>query len=122
MTLLWAARFAALLAVAVACYLTLTPDPSGSALFPDYVGHLGTFAGVGATFAVLRRASRWPRAALVGLGFAVVLVGAGTEVGQSFTTRDPELRDFVFDLVGGVIGLLLGDWVSPRLWRRLDQP
>lgn len=121
MTLLWAARLTAVLAVAVACYLTLTPDPNGAGLFPDYVGHLGIFAAVGASFAVLRRASGWPRAALVGLGFAVAAIGGGTEIGQSFTTRDPGYRDFAFDVVGGVSGLLLADWGAPRVWRRFHR-
>ncbi|RLT43486.1 MAG: hypothetical protein DWI58_03970 [Chloroflexi bacterium] len=117
MTLVWAARVAALVAVAVACYLTLTPDPTGAGVLPDWAGHLMIFAGVGASFAVLRRASGWPASALVGLGIAVAFVAVGTEVAQAYTPRDPALRDLAFDLVGGLSALLAMDWVAPRLAR-----
>lgn len=119
MILIWGARAAALGAVGIAFYLTLTPDPNGAGIFPDWVGHLGIFAGVGASFAVLRRASGWPAASLIVLALAVVLVGGGTEVGQSFTTRDPEVRDFVFDVAGGLSALLFADWATPKTVRRL---
>jgi len=115
MMLVWVARVAALVAVAVACYLTLTPDPSGAGVIPDWAGHFIIFAGVGASFAVLKRVSAWPASALVGLGSAVVLVAVGTEIGQTFTPRDPALRDLVFDLVGGLSSLVAVDWATPRL-------
>lgn len=115
MMLVWAARVAALVAVAVACYLTLTPDPTGAGVLPDWAGHLIIFAGVGASFAVLRRVSGWPASSLVGLGLAVALIGVGTEVGQAFTPRDPTLRDLAFDLVGGLSALLGVDQVASRI-------
>ncbi len=119
MTSVWTARVAALVAVAVTWYLMLTPDPEGAGMFPDYVGHFLVFAGVGASFAVLRRASGWGTSALIALGVSVVVIGAGTEIGQSFTARDPGLRDFVFDLIGGLSSLMLVDWGAPRVWRRI---
>lgn len=115
MTLVWVARVAALVAVAVACYLTLTPDPSGAGVIPDWAGHFIIFAGVGASFAVLKQVSGWPASALVGLGAAVVLIAVGTEVGQAFTPRDPALRDLVFDLAGGLSSLVAVDWMAPQL-------
>lgn len=112
---LWAARVAALVAVTVACYLTLTPDPTGAGVLPDWAGHLIIFAAVGASFAVLRRVSGWPASALVGLGIAIAVIAVGTEVGQAYTPRDPSVRDIAFDLVGGLSALLAVDWLTPRL-------
>ena len=116
--LLWTARAATLIAVGVAFYLTLSPDPAGTGTFPDWAGHLGIFAGVGASFALLHRASAWPDSRLRLLAVAVVFLGAATEVGQSFTGRDPDVVDLAFDLVGGVGAMLAVD----RLLRRVVPP
>ncbi len=105
--LLWTARGATLAAVSVACYLTLTPDPSGSGRLPDWLGHLIIFAGVGGSFALLRRVSRWPRAYLTHLALLIIVLGVMTEVGQAFVGRDSSVLDFVCDLAGG-LGALFG--------------
>ena len=69
--LLWSARAAALVAVGVALYLTLSPDPAGTGMLPPWVGHLSVFAGVGASFALLHRVSGWPASRLHLLALAV---------------------------------------------------
>lgn len=115
--LLWTARAAALVAVGVAFYLTLSPDPAGAGRLPDWVGHLGVFAGVGASFALLHRVSAWPPSRLRLLALAVVFLGAATEVGQSFTGRDPDVVDLAFDLVGGVGAMLAADRLLGRVVR-----
>lgn len=118
--LLWSARAAALVAVGVAYYLTLTPDPADTGLLPPWAGHPVIFAGVGASFALLRRVSRWPVSRLHLLALAVVFLGATTEVGQSFTGRQPDLIDLVFDLTGGLGGLFGADAVLARQGLRPD--
>lgn len=117
--LLWTARAAALVAVGVAVYLTLAPEPGGVELLPDWVGHLGVFAVVGASFALLHRVSAWPDSRLRLLAVAVVFLGAATEVGQSFTGRDPDVVDLALDLVGGLGTLLAAD---KFLRRRIGLP
>jgi VanZ family protein len=113
--LLWAARGATLAAVSVACYLTLTPDPSGSGAVPDWLGHLIIFGGVGGCFALLRRVSGWPRMYLTHLALLVIVLGVVTEVGQAFVGRDSSVLDFVCDLSGGLGALFLGDALLERL-------
>lgn len=112
--LLWAARAAALVAVAVALYLTLSPDPTGAGVLPPWVGHLVIFSGVGASFALLRRVSGWSDGRLHLLALAVVFLSAATEVGQSFTGRQPDLIDLVFDLTGGLGAVFGADAVLAR--------
>lgn len=114
--LVWGARAAALGAVGVTLYLTLSPSPTGSGLLPPWAGHLGVFAGVGASFALLRRASRWSDARFHALAFAVVFLSAATETGQSFTGRHPDVVDLAVDLAAGLGGLL---GVDAMLSRRL---
>ncbi len=116
--LLWSARAASLIAVGVACYLTLSPDPAGAGTLPGWVAHLGVFAGVGASFALLRRVSHWPASRLPLLAFGVAFLGAATEVGQSFTGRNPDLIDLVFDIAGGIGTVFVGDRVFAALERR----
>lgn len=113
--LVWAARGATLAAVSVACYLTLTPDPSGSGVIPEWLGHLIIFAGVGGSFALLQRVSRWPHSYLAHLALLVIVLGVMTEVGQAFVGRDSSVVDFLSDLIGGLGALLLGDALLGRL-------
>lgn len=113
--LLWAARGATLATVSVACYLTLTPDPSGGGSIPDWLGHLIIFACVGGSFALLRRASGWPRGYLTHLALLVIVLGVVTEVGQDFVGRDSSVLDLVCDLAGGLVALFLGDALLERL-------
>lgn len=115
--LLWAARTAALGAVGVALYLTLSPDPTGAGLLPPWAGHLGIFAGVGMSFALLRHASGWARSRLNLLALAVVGLSVTTEVGQAFTGRDPGLIDLVFDLAGGLGAMFAADATLGRRFR-----
>lgn len=119
--LLWSARAAALVAVAVALYLTLSPDPTGAGVLPPWVGHLVIFAGVGASFALLRRASGWPASRLWLLALAVVALGVATEAGQSFTGRQPDLTDLIFDLTGGLGSLFAADAALARQQMRPDR-
>ncbi len=112
--LLWAARVAALVAVGFACYLTLSPEPAGAGVLPDWVGHLGIFAGVGASFALLHRASAWPASRLRLVALATAFLGVTTEVGQSFTGRDPSVVDLAFDLAGGLGAILAADALLKR--------
>ena len=107
--LLWSARAAALVAVGVASYLTLSPDPAGAGTLPHWAGHLGMFASVGASFALLRRASGWPASRLRLLAVAVIFLSTVTEVGQSFTGRDPDVIDLAFDLTGGLGAIFAAD-------------
>ncbi|RJQ09656.1 MAG: hypothetical protein C4558_05930 [Dehalococcoidia bacterium] len=113
--LLWTARTAALGTVGVALYLTLSPDPTGAGLLPPWAGHLGIFAGVGASFALLRHASGWAASRLNLLTLAVVALSATTEVGQSFTGRDPDLIDLTLDLTGGLSAMFASDALLARL-------
>lgn len=112
--LLWCARAATLVAVGVACYLTLSSDPAGAGTFPDWTGHLGIFAGVGASFALLRRASGWPPSHLRLLALAVAVLSVATEAGQFFTGRDPNVIDLVFDVTGGLGALFATDALLAR--------
>lgn len=109
--LLWAARGATIAAVSVACYLTLTPDPTSTGGLPDWAGHLGVFAGVGASFALLRRASRWPAWHLAVLALAIVFLGTVTEAGQALVGRDPDGVDLLCDFAGGLSALFVTDLV-----------
>jgi len=118
--LLWSARAAALVAVSVACYLTLSPDPTGAGMLPDWVGHLGIFASVGASFALLRRVSGWKSSQLRLLVVVVLVLAVATEAGQAFTGRDPDLGDLVFDIAGGLIALAGTDAVLARLRRGVE--
>ena len=112
--LLWLVRGAALAAVSVACYLTLTPDPTSTGSIPDWAGHLGMFAAVGASFALLRRVSRWSAWYLALLTLAIVFLSTVTEGGQALVGRDPDGTDLLFDLAGGLGALFLTDAVVGR--------
>ena len=118
--LLWPARAVALLAVLLTCYLTLTPDPSGAGLLPDWVGHVGMFGGMGASFALLYRVSAWPARRLWLLAAAVVFLAAATEAGQSYTGRQSDLRDLAFDIAGGLGAIVVTDLLL-RQRMRLDR-
>lgn len=119
--LLWGARVAAAVAVGVACYLTLSPHPAGAGILPDWAGHLGIFAGVGASFALLRRVSGWPASRLRWLALIIVALGAATEAGQSFTGRDPALADVAVDIVGGLSAMFAANVALTRRGRSPDR-
>jgi VanZ family protein len=40
-----------------------------------------------------------------------LIIGAGTELGQSLVSRDPSFLDFLADLVGLAVGLVSGIWL-----------
>ncbi len=108
------AKAAIALTVAAILLLTLTPagtSEHGCALgLPCALGHLGSFAVLGASlgvwFATSDAARRSPRRVLFAIVFAVWLFAALDEMAQRYVGRDPSAEDWAVDMVGLVIGLL----------------
>jgi VanZ family protein len=89
--------------------------PPGAYHLDKFV-HVGVFAFLGglASLAVPNR--RW----LVGAVFALVLLGAGIEVGQAFVPgRSGSLGDLLGDMMGIAVGIAMVEMAVPFRLRRL---
>jgi hypothetical protein len=68
-------------------------------------------------FAVLALTGRWAGVRRVALAPALVLYAAVSEVLQEMIGRDAAVGDWVADVVGLLLGLLLCQWVARRRTR-----
>lgn len=58
---------------------------------------------------------RWAGIRWAQLVPALVLYGAGSEVIQGFIGRDAAVGDWLADVAGGLLGLLVWRWLGPRV-------
>ena len=114
------------LLLTAAAIVVLTLSPPDTILADGWgvnssVGHFALFATLGATsalrFAVSERARRFPRSSLGAAFFGFWLFAAATELLQGPIGRDPDLRDWMLDMAGAVVGFLLGSFVLRTLIR-----
>ena len=121
-----------MLAVALILVTTLRPnggDGAGGAGpgcplgVPCAVGHLVAFALLGVPvalrFATSEAARRSPRRSLAMVVLAIWLLATGTELAQGWVDgRDPDLGDWVADMLGAFAGLIAGSaglrWLLAR--------
>ena len=108
------ARVAVLAALATVLGATLAPlGHVGSPLgLPAEALHAVLFAGLGASLALVYATSaaarRSPRRLLLMVLLAIWLLASSTELLQGLVPeRQPQLSDWVADVVGGVLGFLL---------------
>jgi hypothetical protein len=66
-------------------------------------------------FAALALTGRWAGVSRVVLAPVLVLYGAGSEVIQGFIGRDGAVGDWLADVVGVLLGLLVWQWLAPRI-------
>jgi hypothetical protein len=66
-------------------------------------------------FAALALTGRWAGVSRVVLAPVLVLYGAGSEVIQGFIGRDAAVGDWLADVVGVLLGLLVWQWLAPRI-------
>lgn len=100
--------------VAVIIWGELTPHPPdiSSILAWDKAQHFIAYFGLaGMATMVVGPGRRLPWAIL-----GVILLGAGLEILQGFTGRDPELLDFIANTMGALSGAAIGVlcWVALR--------
>jgi VanZ family protein len=122
-------RIAAVAAVLVAVFIvatTLTPvavDESGCAFgIPCTAGHFLAFGALGFTLAGVYATSRLarvaPRRALAMMFLAVWIFAALDELAQAAVGRDASLADWIADMAGALVGMLLGGFVLRALVSR----
>jgi hypothetical protein len=68
-------------------------------------------------FAALALTGSWAGVARGALVPALVLYGAASEVVQSFIGRDAAVGDWLADVVGVLLGLLVSHWLGRRVAR-----
>jgi hypothetical protein len=66
-------------------------------------------------FAALALTGRWAGVSRVVLAPVLVLYGAGSEVIQGFIGRDAAVGDWLADVVGVLLGLLVWQWLARRI-------
>ena len=72
-------------------------------------------------FAALALSGRWASVGRVVLVPALVLYAAGSEVIQGWIGRDAAVGDWLADVVGVLLGLLLWQWLGRRAERWPDR-
>jgi hypothetical protein len=72
-------------------------------------------------FAALALTGRWAGVSRVVLIPVLVLYGAGSEVIQGFIGRDAAVGDWLADVVGVLLGLLVWHWLARRVARAPDR-
>jgi VanZ family protein len=91
--------------------LTSIPAPSGPATFPylDKIVHFLMYAGQGWLVARALRTRRFAALAVALVGIAVF--GFLDEWHQQFVSRDPNLFDWIADVIGASVGIALASWM-----------
>ena len=105
-------------AVAVLVSLAVLFAPADDVPFApagvDKIVHASLFAALAVT-------GRWAGVARVVLAPVLVLYAAVSEVLQGMIGRDAAVGDWIADVVGLLLGLLVWDWVGRRADRRPDR-
>jgi hypothetical protein len=105
-------------AVAVLVSLAVLFAPAGDVPYApagvDKIVHASLFAALALT-------GRWAGVSRVVLAPALVLYAAGSEVVQGMIGRDAAVGDWVADVVGLLLGLLVWQWFSRRDAHRPDR-
>jgi hypothetical protein len=75
----------------------------------------------GSLFAALALTGRWAGITRAVLAPTLVLYGAASEVVQGWIGRDAAVGDWLADVVGVLLGLLVWHWLARRSARRADR-
>ena len=104
MTLVRMARVLAVIAILIPLILMIGPFGAveKSTGISDKIGHIGAFAVIAVSLALL--VPRWSLWGIAGLSLAI---GVGVEIIQGFVGRDADALDVVADAIGIAIACLL---------------
>jgi hypothetical protein len=106
--------FAVAVLVSLAVLFTPADDVPFAPAGVDKIVHASLFAALAVT-------GRWAGVSRVVLAPVLVLYAAVSEVLQGMIGRDAAVGDWIADVVGLLLGLLLWDWIGRRAARRPDR-